>query len=98
MEGWFAYLTEIGIPEENPAWAKTAPTSELPESLEPYSPMIFPGFNEEEYMNQLAMEDDEEALTNETAKPIREVIVEEAGKTTTEGAGEVATQDPPLEL
>ncbi|GFS41351.1 hypothetical protein Acr_00g0073870 [Actinidia rufa] len=41
--------------------------AELPESLEPYSPMILPGFNEEEYMNQPIEEDGVKAPVNEVA-------------------------------
>ena len=54
MEGWLAYLDDLYIPEDNLAWAKVALTAELFESLEPYSPLILPNFNEEEYMNQPA--------------------------------------------
>ncbi|GFZ19774.1 hypothetical protein Acr_28g0004790 [Actinidia rufa] len=46
MEGWLAYLSELGIPEDNPAWAKAALEAELHKSLEPYSPQILPNFNE----------------------------------------------------
>ncbi|GFZ14832.1 hypothetical protein Acr_24g0010220 [Actinidia rufa] len=46
--GWLACLAELGIPEDNPTWAKAAPAAELPESPEPYSPLILPGFNEED--------------------------------------------------
>ncbi|GFS42840.1 hypothetical protein Acr_00g0082000 [Actinidia rufa] len=58
MEGWLACLTELGIPEDNLPWAKTAPATEFPEPPEPYSPMILPDINEEEYMNQLAEDKD----------------------------------------
>ena len=53
MEGWLACLTELGIPKDNPAWAKVAPALEIPEPLVFYSPMILSGFDEEEYMNRL---------------------------------------------
>ena len=59
MEGWFACLTEFGIPEDNPAWDKAAHAPELPEPLTPYSPMILPDFDEEEYMTW--PEEDEDA-------------------------------------
>ena len=42
MEGWLACLTELGIPKDNPAWAKATLATKLPESPEPYSPMICP--------------------------------------------------------
>ena len=59
IEGWIACLTEFGIPEDNPAWDKAAHAPELPEPLTPYSPMILPDFDEEEYMNW--PEEDEDA-------------------------------------
>ena len=51
MEGWLACLSELGILEDNPTWAKAALEAELPESPEPYSPLILPDFNKKEYMN-----------------------------------------------
>ena len=58
MDGWLACLTELSIPEDNPTWAKVAPTPELPEPLEPYSSMILSGFNKEEYMNHRSEDED----------------------------------------
>ena len=46
MEGWLACLTELSIPEDNPTWAKVAPTPELPEPPAPYLLMILPSFDE----------------------------------------------------
>ena len=86
MEGWLACLTELGILEDNPAWAKVAFAHELPEPLAPYSPMILRNFDEDEYMNRL--KEDEDAAdagvpsVNEVAQ-----ILDEAGMTTTEEAG-----------
>ena len=47
MEGWLTYLTELVIPADNSMWAKAALEAELPDSLEPYSPLNLLGFNEE---------------------------------------------------
>ncbi|GFS30377.1 hypothetical protein Acr_00g0011550 [Actinidia rufa] len=82
-----------GIPENNPAWAKTASAAELPESPKPYSPLILPCFNEEEYMNEPSKEDGEEAQANEATKPMREVVTEEVGEAAAE-VGNTAIQDP----
>ncbi|GFZ11453.1 hypothetical protein Acr_22g0008510 [Actinidia rufa] len=38
MEGWLACLTELSILEDNPAWSKTTPIVELPESPKPTCP------------------------------------------------------------
>ncbi|GFZ01025.1 hypothetical protein Acr_14g0006600 [Actinidia rufa] len=46
----------------------------------------------------LQRSDGEEASATETAQPIGEIAVEEAGKTTTEEAGKDTAQDPPPEL
>ena len=83
---------------------KVAPIDELPESPKPYSPLILPDFNEEEYMNQPAEEDGEEAQVNEFAEHGRETTTEETGEATTgvgetsADVGEAAAQDPPNEL
>ncbi|GFS29792.1 hypothetical protein Acr_00g0008520 [Actinidia rufa] len=107
MEGWLACLTKLSIPENNPTWAKVAPVAKLPESLEPYSPMILPCFNEE-YMNQPVEEDGIEAPINKVAQPIGEVPtqpaeeiaqpMEEAKKIAIEKARKDAAQGPPPEL
>ena len=60
MEGCLACLTKVGIPEDNPTWAKVALAPELPELAVPYSPMILPSFDEEKYMNQ--SEEDKDAV------------------------------------
>ena len=102
-----ACLTKLGIPEDNPTWAKVAPAAELLESFEPYSPMILPRFNEE-YMNQPTEEDGVTPPINEVAQPTREVLAqpaeevaqltEEVKKTAAKEVGEDATQDPPPKL
>ncbi|GFZ06643.1 hypothetical protein Acr_18g0008130 [Actinidia rufa] len=57
-EGWIACLTELSISADHLAWAKVVPKFELPNLLDPYSALILSGFNEEEYMNQPAKEDE----------------------------------------
>ena len=57
QEGWLACLTELDIPADHLAWSKAAPEMELSNSPKPYLPLVLPGFNEEEYMNQLAKEE-----------------------------------------
>ncbi|GFS42087.1 hypothetical protein Acr_00g0078040 [Actinidia rufa] len=52
LEGWLAYLTDLGIPVDNPTWTKTTPEVELLDFPKPLSPLILPSFNEDEYMNQ----------------------------------------------
>ena len=79
MEGWFACLTEFGIPEDNPAWAKATPTLELPAPPAPYLPMILLGFNKEEYMNH--SDEDEEVVDAAVASGNKvSKLAEEAGK------------------
>ena len=58
-EGWLACLKELGTPTEHPTWTVAAPEVVLPDVTEVYSPLILPGFNEEEYMNQLTKEENE---------------------------------------
>ncbi|GFY82888.1 hypothetical protein Acr_02g0011280 [Actinidia rufa] len=70
MKRWLACLAELGIPADNLAWSNPALGIELPKSPEPYSPMILPGFNEEEFMNRPNEEDGEEALENEATQSI----------------------------
>ncbi|GFZ18947.1 hypothetical protein Acr_27g0006860 [Actinidia rufa] len=60
-------LKELGVPEDSPTWAKAAPAPEFPPSPVPYSPMIMPGFNEEEY--QKRPDEDEDAL-DRTPNPV----------------------------
>ncbi|GFS33928.1 hypothetical protein Acr_00g0031310 [Actinidia rufa] len=52
QESWLAYLKEFGILADLFAWNAEAPEVVIPNPHEPYSPMILPGFNEEEYANQ----------------------------------------------
>ncbi|GFS32498.1 hypothetical protein Acr_00g0023010 [Actinidia rufa] len=49
QEGWLAYLKELQIPLDHPAWSSPAPPVQLPASPERYSPINLPDFNEEEY-------------------------------------------------
>ncbi|GFS35917.1 hypothetical protein Acr_00g0042680 [Actinidia rufa] len=48
---------EIGIPVDPPAWNKATPEVEQLDPPLPYSPLMLPGFNEEEYLKELAYED-----------------------------------------
>ncbi|GFY81580.1 hypothetical protein Acr_01g0013890 [Actinidia rufa] len=91
MEVWLACLAELDIPEDNPAWAKAAPTVEFPKPPEPYSPLILLSLNEEEYLNQPTEEDGKEAQASKATEPEGEASVDEAGKVATE-AREAATK------
>ncbi|GFY86693.1 hypothetical protein Acr_05g0003320 [Actinidia rufa] len=55
---------QLGILEDNSAWAKYAPVTDLLGFPEPYSPLILLGFIKKEYMNQPTEEDGEEAQAN----------------------------------
>ena len=90
-EGWLACLAELRVLEDNPAWAKTAPAPEFLKPLAPYSPIILPGFDEEEYVNRPK----EDEVVDEVVDPSNEAaqLADEAGQTTVEGTGEDATQD-----
>ena len=101
MEGWLACLFELGIFKDNPAWAKAALAPKFPESLEPYSPLVLPNFDDEEYVNH--PEEDDDALDvhvapgNEAVNPTGEVgrtIAEGSGEKTTKEDGGDATRDP----
>ncbi|GFY99202.1 hypothetical protein Acr_13g0006030 [Actinidia rufa] len=48
-EVWLSCLKELGVPKDNPAWARAAPAPEFLESPVPYSPLILPSFNGEEF-------------------------------------------------
>ncbi|GFS40390.1 hypothetical protein Acr_00g0068260 [Actinidia rufa] len=56
--GVLACLSKLNIPEDNPTWAKVAPVPKFLESPMPYSPMILPDFDEEEYVNRPEEEED----------------------------------------
>ena len=99
----------LDILEDNPAWAKVAPSPECPGSPVPYSPIIMPGFDEEEYVNRL--EENEDAAdaivvsSNEAANLVEEVgitvveaSVEKTAKEPGEDTREDVNQDPPPEL
>ena len=58
-KGWLACLKELGTPSDHPAWTVVAPSVELLDPPVVYSPLVLLGFNEEEYMNQPAEEDDD---------------------------------------
>ena len=94
MEGWLACLTELGVPEDNPTWAKAAPGPEFLVPPTSYSPIVLPSFNEEEYINRSEEEeeatDDVVSLSNKVAQ-----LADEARQTAIEGTGEDAILDLP---
>ncbi|GFY88871.1 hypothetical protein Acr_06g0008110 [Actinidia rufa] len=113
LEGCLSYLKELGVPEDNPAWARAAPAPEFLEFLAPYSPLILPGFNEEEFLNK--PEEDEVipepvldlivALNLQATNPAEEVrraVVEESGERFVEETrandGGDADQNSPFEF
>ncbi|GFS38480.1 hypothetical protein Acr_00g0057740 [Actinidia rufa] len=49
QEGWLTCLKELKTPPDHSAWSSPAPPVQLPASLERYSPINLPDFNEEEY-------------------------------------------------
>ncbi|GFZ16783.1 hypothetical protein Acr_26g0000530 [Actinidia rufa] len=51
------HLKELGTLTDYPTWTSAAPSVELSDIPTVYSPFILLGFNEEEYMNQLAEEE-----------------------------------------
>ncbi|GFZ03341.1 hypothetical protein Acr_15g0019490 [Actinidia rufa] len=90
-----------------------APALKFLESATPYSPMILPNFDEEEYINR--QEDDEDVLdpvpnlvvaqsdkaatlVDEAGGTIVEASGEKSAKETGGGDGEDTSRDPPLEL
>ncbi|PSS07836.1 Cortactin-binding protein like [Actinidia chinensis var. chinensis] len=98
---------------DNLAWNKAALAPNFLESPTPYSPMILPGFDEEEYMNRPDEDEDisepiharEMAPTNEDAnlaeearKTIAEVYGERSVEEIGRDDGEDASRDPPPEL
>ena len=109
MEGWLACLAELGVPEDNPTWAKAAPTPEFPEPSTPYSLIVLPDFEEEEYVNRpeedevvddvVAPSDEAAQLAGEFANDVMAPsdetakLADEVGQTDAEGAGEDATLD-----
>ncbi|GFZ01017.1 hypothetical protein Acr_14g0006520 [Actinidia rufa] len=49
----------FGTPLDHPSWSATSPAMEMPDLLEPYSPILLLEFNKEEYTN-LPTEDEPE--------------------------------------
>ena len=82
-------MKELNVPEDSPAWARAAPALDFLKSPAPYSPLILPSFDEEEFMNRLDEDEDEDAL-----EPVPDPIVtpgaeaanlaEEVGRTVVE--------------
>ena len=85
LEGWCACPTELGILEDNPAWAKATSAPEFPDLPTPYSLIILPSFDEEEYTNR---PEEDEDVVDVVVAPITEVdkLVKEAEKTTAKEA------------
>ena len=48
---------EFSIPSDHPACSTVAPEVELVDPPQPYSTLVLPDFNEEEYLKELADED-----------------------------------------
>ena len=106
MEEWLACLSELEVPEDNLAWAKAAPTPEFPEPSTPYSLIVLPDFEEEEYVNRpeedevvddvVAPSDEAAQLAGEFANDVMAPsdktaqLTNEAGQAAAEGAGEDA--------
>ena len=80
LDGWLAFLKELGVPEDNPSWTNVALALEYPEPPAPDLPMILRVFDEEEYVNRL----EEDEVTQ---------LADEAGQTATKGACENAALD-----
>ena len=78
-------MAKLNIPVDNPAWAKAAPA--------PYSAIILPDFDEEEYINRSKEDEDAAdatmALGNEASN-----LMEEAGRTVAKAFREKATEEP----
>ncbi|GFS42078.1 hypothetical protein Acr_00g0077960 [Actinidia rufa] len=85
QEGWLAYLKELGTPAEHPGWIVAALEPELMHLPKGYSPLILPGFKEEEYMNQLIEEGNEGLAEVDVANKGNELRAREGE----EGIGEV---------
>ncbi|GFY89066.1 hypothetical protein Acr_06g0010060 [Actinidia rufa] len=63
QNGWMAYLKE-GIPPDHPAWSAAAPEVKPMDPSQPYSSLVLPGFNEEEYMKEPSDEKSFEVAVN----------------------------------
>ena len=113
LKGWLACLAELGVPEDNPAWAKATPASEFLEPPAPYLPIILSAFDEEEYVNRPKEDetaDDVVALSNKAAQLVDEAsddvvtpsneaaqLADEVGQTAVEGTSEDVALELPLE-
>ncbi|GFY85599.1 proline-rich extensin-like family protein [Actinidia rufa] len=51
-DGWLACLRELSVPLEHPAWKAIPPTIELMDPPQAYSPLMLPGFDEEEMLEE----------------------------------------------
>ncbi|GFY87439.1 hypothetical protein Acr_05g0010780 [Actinidia rufa] len=84
LEGWLSCLKELGVLEDNMAWARAALAPDFPESPAPYSPLTLPGFDEEEFLNRLDEDEDTlEPVLDPTVTPGTEVSnpTKEIGRT-----------------
>ncbi|GFZ19738.1 pyruvate kinase family protein [Actinidia rufa] len=84
-EGWLACLKELGIPSDHPAWNAAAPPIEPSNPPAVYSPLILSGFNEEEYVNQAAVDEEGIGAVKVGATPGNELV---AGEEEIAGEGE----------
>ncbi|GFZ05472.1 hypothetical protein Acr_17g0010440 [Actinidia rufa] len=108
MEGWIVCLIKLDILEDNPAWSKAVPALELSAPLTPYSPILLPDFDEEEYVNQPKKgEDGGDVPTTAAVLPVEVTTqsvegatqpLKDAERTTTEEAGVDAVLNPLLSL
>ena len=94
MEGWLACLAELGVPEDNPTWAKAAPGPEFLVPPTSYSPLVLPRFNEEAYLHR---SEEEEAATDAVVSLSNKAaqLADEARQIVIEGTGEDAILDLP---
>ncbi|GFS42947.1 hypothetical protein Acr_00g0082730 [Actinidia rufa] len=74
QEGWLACLKELKIPLDHPAWSSPAPPIQLFASLERYSPINLPDFNEEEYAILLADEGNINTAVAEARTVVEEMV------------------------
>ncbi|GFZ19515.1 hypothetical protein Acr_28g0002200 [Actinidia rufa] len=58
-EGWLACLKELSTPPEHLVWSAAQPLVSYPDSCpEPYSLILLPGFDDDEYFSQSTEEED----------------------------------------
>ena len=57
QEGWLVCLKELSIPFDHPTLSANAPKVEPMDPPQPYSSLVLPDFNEEEYLKESTDED-----------------------------------------